>query len=72
MEKEDREVCLVPNLRALFRFLTCTQRVPIQFRAYLEANGYDTSQMGLLEPEVVSKGSTEKVPEEQTEEKQEV
>ena len=35
-------------------FLHCLVLMAInQFREYLEANGYDTSQMGLLESETV-------------------
>ncbi|KAG5636990.1 hypothetical protein H0H81_006166 [Sphagnurus paluster] len=48
MEKEDREVCMQRSsapLLALTKF--CSHE--LQFREYLEANGYDTSQMGLGE-----------------------
>jgi hypothetical protein len=56
MQEEDREVCVV-SCYPLFRCCYILE----QFRQYLEANGYDTSQMGLLE-ETVSTTSAEKVP----------
>lgn len=45
MTKEDAEVRCLPVARLLS---PCLMRV-LQFRQYLEDNGWDTSQMGLLD-----------------------
>lgn len=50
MAVEDREVCITFGLQGyLTNHFSCRQ-----FREYLEANGYDTSTMGLMDTSVES------------------